>query len=184
MKILAQTLNIKRGEVAIATWLIEQVRPFPCIRSTCGSLEWSHFDGIYGHHGRPAEGLGNSYRAMLLAPGINPPKDWNRTHLAGYEGNGGTFSIRGRDMGEISIEYGFGEFDHRVRVRGFEKPTPGEYEFLKSKVIPGIKSYTKTFAEDLREYARNAVIERMQLCCDGAIQEIEELRSKIKEAKF
>lgn len=182
------TIATKKGEQQVTRWLVEQDHPFPRINLTGGlRAEWENAGGLVGKYGKKPEGIGTSYRCHLLAEGVTPPKDWNRTHLAGFKHrpgpygtpeitNPGTIIYRGRDMGELNITIdpsrGYGvSFDGSL--------TRTEHDMLMEQVVLHLEEFIADHSMALKEAAVAAIRERLESEIAEAEQKIAALKASI-----
>lgn len=176
-------LTLKKGSTVKTRWLVERVRPFPDLERAY-SLEWRNHGGIMPQYGT-TQGHPERYRAALLAEGITPPaENWDRTHLAGFDGNPGSFALRGQDLGEVSAEdlnLEHPEWD-TFRVRGYNPPTPGEREFLRAQVSPALHAFILANRDGLRDAAADALRRCMEDRISRARAQLAELEAMIPAA--
>lgn len=185
------TISTKKGEQQITRWLIEQDHPFPCINLTGGlRTEWENAGGLVGRYGKKPEGIGTSYRCHLLAEGVTPPKDWNRTHLAGFKHqprgyntpevtNPGTIVYRGRDMGELEIRIDpFRGFGYNFGSKGM---TRTEHDMLMEQVVPHLKAFITEHRATLKAAAVATIRKRLESEIVEAEQKIATLKASIPD---
>ena len=164
------TINIttKKGEIQLSRWIITQSHPHPDTHGFSGNIDWRNGGGLFPEYGRPAQGIGHTYRCNLTIPQDEIPDNYNREQFAGfvpYVGYGkptpppnpGTLTIRGRDLGEMTIEikegHGWPEGYAEISVRGNERPTPQEREIIKREIVPHLIDYIKRNAAELHSEA-------------------------------
>jgi hypothetical protein len=169
-KIITINISPKKGESVELRFLVEQSHPYPRINANAGTLKWDNTGGLLGKYGSPASGIGEAYRAELLAPG-DVPENHNRTHYAGFRHNpggykslevvnAGTFALRGKDLGEMSIHFNNGSAN--INVRGFEAPSSSEREFIRENIIPALATFINANKEDLRADALEKIKARLK----------------------
>jgi len=187
------TISTKKGEQQITRWLIEQDAPIPRINLTGGlRAEWENAGGLIGRYGKKPEGIGTSYRCHLLAEGVTPPKNWNRTHLAGFKHqpggyntqevtNRGTIIYRGRDMGELDIMIDPSRaFDVTFKTyNGFNGAlTRTGHDMLMEQVVPHLKAFITEHRATLKAAAVATIRERLE----SEIVETEQKIAALKES--
>lgn len=191
MKTLASinqtALNVspKKGEYVRLRFLIKQSHPHPDIHGATGRLAWRNAEGLFAQWNRPAEGIGAKYYCDLLAEGVEPPTDYNRTHFAGYEGNPGSFSLRGKDIGELQIQIELRQAPFHttyatIRVRGFDTPTPTERDFINREIVPFLQAHIEANRDALREQARAEIMAAMRAKVAEAREQLAELEEQIE----
>ena len=182
---------MKKGEQQITRWLIEQDAPIPRINLTGGlRAEWENAGGLVGRYGKKPEGIGTSYRCHLLAEGVTPPKNWNRTHLAGFKHrpgpygtpevtNPGTIVYRGRDMGELEIMIDpFCGFGYNFGNKGM---TRTGHDMLMEQVVPHLKAFITEHRATLKAAAVATIHERLESEIVEAEQKISTLKASIPD---
>ena len=182
------TISTKKGEQQITRWLIEQDAPIPHINLTGGLCAgWENAGGLIGRYGNKPEGIGTSYRCHLLAEGVTPPKNWNRTHLAGFKHqpggyntqevtNPGTIVYRGRDMGELEIMIDpFRGFGYNFGNKGM---TRTGHDMLMEQVVPHLKAFITEHRATLKAAAVATIRERLE----SEIVETEQKIAALKES--
>lgn len=171
MNITEISINTKKGETQKLRFLVVQEIPFPDIEGACGSIRWRNFGGLFPQYGSKATGLGSKFYCYLLAPG-DVPEDYSRRHFAGYEGNPGTMTFRGKDLGEMTIHFDNNPTWQDIKVRGFDRATGSEREAITELVIPQLKAFIDANKAALRE-------EAIAKCKANFTGRISELRKQI-----
>jgi hypothetical protein len=185
-KILSLTLEPKKGQPVNTRWLVELEQPYPDYESSGTRLSWRNHGGLLSSYNSPAV-TPETYRANLILPTGDLPQDYNRTHFAGYEGNPGTFSLRGSDLGEIRAEirpaprHLGGEAWVSFQVRGFNSPTPGEHAWLEANVVPALRAFIAEHRDELRQDAAERLSAHLAGMMDRLKEEAEKLAAKIPE---
>ena len=185
------TISTKKGEQQITRWLIEQDAPIPHINLTGGLCAgWENAGGLIGRYGNKPEGIGTSYRCHLLAEGVTPPKNWNRTHLAGFKHqpggyntqevtNPGTIVYRGRDMGELEIMIDpFRGFGYNFCNKGM---TRTGHDMLMEQVVPHLEGFITEHQATLKAAAVATIHERLESEIVEAEQKIATLKASIPD---
>lgn len=176
-------ITLKKGATIKTRWLVERVRPFPDL-DRAYALEWRNHGGTLPQYGS-TQGHPERYRAAMLADGGTPPaENWDRTHLAGFDGNPGSFTFRGNDLGEVSAEdinLEHPEWD-TFKVRGYNAPTPGEHEFLRAQVSPALHAFIRANRDGLRDAAADALRRCMEGRISRARAQLAELEAMIPAA--
>lgn len=181
MKIASITITPKKGESVTLRFLVVQSIPYPDIASNGGRLEWRNDGGLFPRYYNPASGIGENYHCYCLADGITPPEDYNRTHFAGYDGKPGAFLLRGKDIGELTINLGsYAE----IKVQGFNTPTPGEREFITAQIVEPLRAFIAVNKAALKEEAVVKITAQMRERVATARKEIDRLEAMINTAKF
>jgi hypothetical protein len=182
----------KKGECVKTRWLIWQERPFPCIRAEGGALAWSNMEGLLGKYGSKPTGLGSRYKCHLLTPEGDIPEDYNRTHFAGFSHrpgpygtpeviNPGTFALRGKDLGEITVKIGSDPQYPDIKVRGFDSPSASERDFIKAQIVPFLMEAINANAASLRKQALAYVSKRLTGELAEKSKELESLEKMIPQ---
>lgn len=175
----------KKGECVRLQFLITQSRPHPDIAGHTGRLAWRNAEGLFPAWNNPASGIGQKYYCHLLAEGVEPPEDYNRTHFAGYEGNPGSFALRGKDIGELQIIIDIRDSPWAsncadIKVRGFDRPTPSEREFINAQIVPFLEKHIQEHREALREQARAEIVAAMREQVARAREELAAVEDQIE----
>lgn len=126
----------------------------------------------------------------LCAEGVTPPKNWNRTHLAGFKHqpggygtpevtNPGAIIYRGRDMGKLEIRIdpfrGFG------CIFGSKGMTRTEHDMLMEQVVPHLKAFITEHRATLKAAAVATIRERLESEIVEAEQKIATLKASIPD---
>lgn len=184
-------VTTKKGHTQKTRWLVVQDRPYPCLRADAGRLHWSNAGGLLGEYGSKPEGLGSRYKCYLLTPGGEVPEDYNRTHFAGYSHrpgpygapdvvNPGTIVLRGRDLGEMSVEFGNNPEYPGISVRGYGgSPTTSERDWIKAEIIPALRQFVADNAAAMRRGAIAAVEKRLTDELEEKRRELETLAAMV-----
>lgn len=170
----------KKGETQHLRFLIQQEIPYPDTEGFGGRIQWRNTGGLLPKHGAPATGLENSYRCLLLPDSGTPPATFNRTHLAGYENNPGTLTIRGKNLGEVTIT--IGDIWQTTRVCGFEKTTPSEEKVFAEWIYPPLREYIQEKKKSLHEDAVRRVEKNFEEKLTQLQSSLEELRRESQKA--
>lgn len=179
------TINVfpKKDETFLTRWLITQDIPYPCIGSNGSSIQWDNLGGLKANYGIKAQGIGERYYCYLLTPTGDIPESYNRTHFAGYKHqpggygtpeviNPGAIVYRGRDMGEMSVNFmGNPEYPD-IKVTGSDSPTAGERDFIKRQLVPFLAEFIATNHAGLREQAIERIKERMRTATAEARKQV------------
>lgn len=179
----------KKGECVRLRFLIKQSHPHPDIHSGPGRLAWRNGEGLFSSYNQPAQGIGAKYYCYLLAEGVEPPTDFNRAHFAGYDGNPGSFALRGKDIGELSIQLEsrttpYAQDWATIKVRGFDNPTPSEREFIEAQIVPFLREHIKANRAALREQAHAEIVANMRAKVARAREELATLEEQIDNIKI
>jgi hypothetical protein len=149
----------RKGLKVKTRWIVEQDRPYP----TAERGRWRQGGGWFSEAGEgPGDGeergTPRHYTASLLAEGVEPPEDWNRTHLAGYRTYSpggdkgaplpGSVTLRGNDLGEMTVSWEADKTQYAtITVRGYAgRCTAAEHGWIAAHILPGLVA----FAEDNR----------------------------------
>lgn len=149
MKTTQLSVSTKKGEAQSLRFMIVQEIPYPDIDGTGSRLQWRNGGAFFPKYGAKFDGIGSRYHCYLLAAECeNPPEDWNRSHLAGYADyddktkvNGGTMTLRGKDLGEMSVYFGNNPGWPEIKVRGFDNPSTAEREVIEAQIVPGLLQF-------------------------------------------
>jgi hypothetical protein len=163
------TINIstKKGEIQLTRWIITQTHPHPDTEGHSGEIKWRNAENLFDRYNQPASGIGQCYQCSLTIPADEIPDNYDRTHFAGfvpYAGygkpanppNAGTFTIRGRDLGEVQIEIkeGSGWQNYTsCNVNGGDRPTPQEKEIIEKQIVPILRAIIERDAAELHAAA-------------------------------
>ena len=154
--IITIEISTKKGHAQKTQWEIWRDRVYPCIKGHSSSLlHWDNTEKLFPRYGSEASGLAPTYSAILLADNYTPEgAKENRQDYAGYEGNGGTITLRGLDLGETGAEIRAAS-PHcgayiSYKVRGYGETTEGERKFLDAQVSPVILAYVQKHAKSLK----------------------------------
>lgn len=179
---LTVTVHPKKGESIALRFLVVQGHPWPDLCSTCGQLAWRNYGGLFGQYNHPAEGIGATYHCYLLAENVEVPANFNRSHFAGYEGNRGSLTLRGRDLGELTVK--LDKWGDSLKVRGFESPTPTECDFIRAQIVPALKTFVAEHRGALLEQAREKIVRQMHSEISEARERLNELEEQINDIKL
>lgn len=148
-------------------WEIVQAHPYP----DHDRNGWRNHGGLIPRGSR----MPREFTACLLrADHAAQPLENSRQDHAGFDGNPGTFAIRGRDLGEVSAKSrvypGDVEPFWSFNVRGSESPTPGEREWLKEHVSPALSAFVAEHAAALE----SAAIDGFERACNRTLADLAE----------
>jgi hypothetical protein len=181
MTIVKLNLKLKKTETIDTRWSIIQKWPRPYIAGHGGSLQWSNYDGILRHHGSRPTGLEHSYRVDLMRSDQEEPDMKTMKGSAGYEGNPGSFDLRGSNLLAINATITQGQWAE-WHVRGGDTPKPGELEFLNTNVLPAILKAIETDKEALKAEAIACLSEHITNHLSEMVDEIVKLRAQMELA--
>lgn len=185
MKIHKFNISTKKGEIQTVRFLIQQCHPFPSIGGQGGSFKWENCGGLLAAYQSPASGIGRDFSCCLLAGGLAvPPTDWNRTHLAGYGGNGGTITLRGKDIGELSVKISLADYFPRINVRGFDKPSDCEREFIRAQIVPELEEFIRSNLDDLKAEAVGKIKAEFAKQLADTRQTLDAMEKQIEQASY
>lgn len=188
------TVSTKKGHTQETVWSLRQDRPFPDIEARGGGcMNWRNAGGVLPQFGRPAEGLPPKYTAALLRSDLAAAGErGNRLDHAGHVGYGatdrtpapGTIVYRGTDLGETTAEidvrpHGYGVL---YRVRGGDRPTPGEDVFLAAQVTPGLLAAVQRLRDKLYAEAVAAVRDQFARQLAEARESLAKLEAEAERA--
>jgi hypothetical protein len=193
MKTLKLTASTKKGETQNLRFLIQQDIPYPDIAGDCGRLAWRNAGGLFGQYGSPARGIGENYICSLLAdtaPDV-VPDDYNRTILAGYADyhdqtkiNGGTFKLRGRDLGEMTIKFEGNPDYQNIKVHGFDAPSTGERAAIAEFIVPALRQFITDNRAELKAEAVANIKARFSAELEDARIALKVLEDQAETATF
>lgn len=161
-------ITTKKGTTVTTTWGIQQARIYPDLECHGTRIKWRNTGGLFPKYpATKAVGLPAEYYAYLLRDDIPTPTHNIRMDFAGYDGNPGTFALRGVDLGEVSALIKESPWSSCVwEVRGRNSPTTGERDFLNLHVLPHLKAAILREAKALKAEAVDAlaasVMERLK----------------------
>ena len=186
MMICTIDIEPKKGAKQTLRFDVSQLHSWPDMEGFGSSFRWRNYGGIWSGYGKPATGLDSEYICYLLADGANDSSG-SRLNHAGYEGNGGTFALRGKDLGELAISlsgqsFKYGFYVSSVVVRGFEKPTDGERFFIEDKIAPSLGAFVEANKAQLLSEAVDRVEACLQDRLAGARESINTLSDEAEEA--
>lgn len=156
------SFETKKNNKVETIWGIRQNRPYPTVVGSCGTLKWENGGGLFPqwHPGEMEKpGIGGTYRCDLLRNDTDEHDMSTRVSSAGYDPRGdgkanpGTFALRGVDMGEMTIEFGNNPEWPEIRVRGFERPSPSERDFIKANIVKVLAAAVDAHRDELKEEA-------------------------------
>ena len=154
-------VNPAKGQSQITRWLVEMLTPYPDLSGP----EWRNAGTLLPRAGHPATAPYPTYMAFLLAEGVEPPEQYDRTHFAGYApkpggpANPGTIVYRGKDLGECSVELDRG-ITLRSRTGARSHPTPSEAAFLTDQVATPLRAFITTHRAALAHQAASKFAQR------------------------
>ena len=182
-------ISPKAGEKIQLRFAIEQDCPSPRIGSHSGSLRWENSERMFSGPFGPAAPLKQAYTCWLLKAGLNSlPEQWDLKSMAGYEGNPGSFKLRGNDIGLLRIEIELSQhtltYAQRTKVRNFESPTPGEGRYIYECIVPRLVDAIRRNRDALHHSAKQKVINKMRGEIAGARARLVQLEAEIQKATF
>jgi len=190
MKTIKMTVSTKKGEAQGLRFLVVQEIPFPSIGSG-GRLAWSNCGGLFPSYGPEAEGIGSKFICYLLAdpaPEIIPD-DYNRTIFAGYADyhdktkiNGGTFRLRGRDLGEMSLRFDGNPQFPEIKVSGFDRPSNSEREAIMKLICPALWQFITDHQAELKAEATAKLKARFAAELNAARKTLDALEAQAAQA--
>lgn len=191
MKIHTFTISTKKGDEQTLRFGVAQEVPYPDIEGNGSGLHWRNFGGLFGQYGSKAQGIGEKYYCYLLAPDVEIPDDYNRTHFAGYADyhdkskvNGGTMTFRGKDLGEMSIHFDANPHWQDIKVRGFERATGSEREAITSLIVPRLQEFIAANKAELRAEAIAKVKKTFSERIKSARASIDALENEAQTATY
>jgi hypothetical protein len=166
------TIQATKSSTLGTRWHVEQSRPYPHLSATYG-MDWMNTEQLFPRGGATAS-LPKHYRCHLLRSDLDPNNaTGDRNDFAGFspglvydpetgrraitETHPGTFSIRGRDMGEVSIEFGNNPEWPDIRLAISGTPSRAEREWIMERIVPQLRAYIATNAASLHREAVDAL---------------------------
>lgn len=177
-------ITTKKGHTVSTTWGVEQERVYPSL-TQAHSLRWQGDEAICGTYCTPPTGLPESYRFNLLRSDVVPDSEAlnSRANYAGYEGNPGTFELRGVSLGEMSGTFTSNPWPRfSLRVRGFEHPTGGERSFLEAAIAPALRAAVEANKAQLKAEAVAAVRLHVSTTCSDMRARLDKLERDMMKA--
>jgi len=181
MKTVSVVIEAKKGEKQTGRFLIDKAIPYPDIERG----RWRNSGGIFREYQEDIpRGIGNKYYCYLLAEGVTVKdgESYSRTSFAGYEDSPGAFTVRGKTLGEMTIELTPGDEYANIKVRGFDNPTTSERDLIKDQIIPQLQKFINENAEELKQQAFKKIAENLKGRISGARQELDELEKQAETA--
>jgi len=176
------TVETKKGAKQELLFDIRQQRPYPSIEKG-GCYRWRNGDGVFREYGNAPRGLSREYSAHLLRSDYTEENAaGNLKDFAGYEGAPGTVTLRGVDLGEMTIAINAnGEKPYvSAKVRGFNSPTPGERAWIEANIAPALVAFVEEHKAGLYLMAVGGVEQALQ---EGIAEGHKELAKLEVEAK-
>lgn len=169
------TVTTKKNTTTETKWDIVQERPYYCVERN----NWS---------GRNDEAIRRKiYKCNLLRSDMETNFD-NRKDFAGYEGNPGTITFRGNDLGEMSVileknrynnEY---SWDATICVRGYgNRATDSERAFVKAEIVPMLAKFIEANASELLQNAKQDYEKGLKKEIEYHREQLAKLEVKIPE---
>ena len=171
-------ITTKKGTTVTTTWGIQQARIYPDLECHGTRIKWRNTGGLFPKYpATNAVGLPAEYYAYLLRDDIAVPTHNNRKDFAGYDGNPGSFALRGVDMGEICATIKEAPWQScSWEVRGSDHPTAGERAFLDEHVLPHLKAAILREAKTLKAEAVDAI-------AASVVQRLKEAQASLDECE-
>jgi len=192
MKTTQFNISTKKGETQTLRFVVTQEIPFPDIEGNGSGLRWRNFGGLFKNYNGEVKGIGSNYICHLLAPG-DVPEDYNRTHFAGYADyhdktkvNGGTMTVRGRDLGEMTIHFEDREHwnSETIKVNGYNSPSNGERQVIAQLVLPPLREFIAANKAALREEAIAKIKARFAEQIKATRSHVDALEAQIETATY
>lgn len=187
MHIAIITVSPRKGESVRTQWELYRERPFPSIDGgSC--FRWRNGGGVFPEFGNPGGQIKDEYSAFLLRDGfVEGEREHTRHDYAGYDGAPGTLTLRGRDLGEMSLKVNLWGREHSgfncmPRVRGFDIPSPGESDWIRESILPGILDYIRANRADLYREAVDGIADTLAERVEHMRQAAAELETGAAEA--
>jgi len=195
MKMTTFQISTKKGESQTVRFLVSQEHPWPDFHSTGSSIQWRNTGGLFPAYQQPAVGLGSRYYCYLTVPGIEIPEGWNRTHLAGfthrpgpygspYVTNPGTITLRGKDLGEMTVYFGNNPEWPDIKVRGHDAPSSSERDFIKAQIVPALRDFITANKDELKQEAIAAVKAAFAKSIKAARSELDAMEKQVETAVY
>lgn len=181
----------KKGCPVVTLWGIRQVPVYPIFDTGCGELRWCNCEGLMTRHGEPlVAGLREWYVCDLLRSDAEEHDISNRRCHAGYveydramcRGNPGTFSLRGEDLGEMSVNFNGNPLWPSINVRGFGTPTPGERTFIIREICCWLQAHIDENKAQLKAEAIAETREAARKRIEGARARLDKLEAEMTAA--
>lgn len=185
------TVETKKGTKQETRWSIVQEKPYPSLSIECGRAVWRNGGGIFGQYGSPAAGIGSKYYCNLLkADYSDATSEDNRKDYAGFNGNAGTITLRGRDLGETQVKLDIypntcnagKEYYADIKVNSNDNPSTAERAFIEAQIVPELRAYITAHAAELKADAVNAIRQRVAAEIDETRRELVELEAEAMAA--
>ncbi len=195
MKLTSFNISTKKGESQTVRFLVSQEHPWPDYSSNGSSIDWRNTGGLFSAYQQPATGLGSRYYCYLTTPGIEIPEGWNRTHLAGFSHrpgpygtpevvNPGSITLRGKDLGEMTVYFGDNPEWPDIKVRGHDAPSSSERDFIKAQIVPALLEFIAANREELKAEAVAAVKASFAKKLGEARAELDAMEKKAETAVY
>lgn len=171
-------ITTKKGTTVTTTWGIQQARIYPDLECHGTRISWRNTGGLFPQYpATKADGLPAEYYAYLLRDDIQTPTHNNRNDFAGYDGNPGTFALRGVDLGEVNATIKVSPWASCLwEVRGSDRPTTGERDFLNLHVLPHLNAAILREAKTLKAEAVDAI-------AASVVQRLKEAQASLDECE-
>lgn len=175
-------LTPKQGVTENATFGITQSRPYPRLDSR---IEWANDDRVlFRSYGSDPTGLAEKYHVSLLTPEGPWNADTRGSH-AGFDGNPGSLTYRGHDLGELTAEvsrcHGDGWW-FQWRVDGQYPGSQSVRDYLTKQVEPAITKAIEDGADTLKQDAIRSIKAHMAQTIKEAREAIDEAAKQADEA--
>lgn len=190
MRTIQLEVSTKKGDLQKLRFLVVQEIPFPCVGGQTSTLAWVNYEGLFSSYGNKAQGIGETYKCYLLADTAPEEigEDYNRNHFAGYKpyrsygqpeapANGGTLTVRGKDLGEMSITFAHGFDWPTIRVNESCAPSATESEVIKAQIVPPLVKFIK----DNRAFLKACAITRIKAQFARKLREAREQLDKLEK---
>lgn len=195
MKTTTFNVSTKKGESQAVRFLISQEHPWPDYHSTGSKIEWRNTGCVFESYQHPAEGIGSRYYCYLTMPDVEIPEGWNRTHLAGFSHrpgpygtpevvNPGTITLRGKDLGEMTVYFGSNPEWPDIKVRGHDAPSSSERDFIKAQIVPHLLEFIAANRDELKQEAVAAIKAAFAKCLQSARADLDAMETKAETAVY
>jgi len=167
------TITTKKNVTVDTKWSVVLERPY-------------HYIERNGWSGRNDSAITRrAYKCNLLRSDIETNFDTRKDH-AGWDGNPGSITFRGNDLGEMTLtiernspNHPKGAWGFYASVRGFERTTKTENDFIETEILPKLSKFIEENANGLFSDAKELYESCLKREVENARKMLAELESKI-----
>jgi len=176
-KIIGITVETKKGASQLTRWLFSV---YPSAMPRFDNGRWTDEGHVISQYGN-ARGFSVQYAFNLAAESFTLENaEGNRKDYAGYDGNTGTITYRGQDIGEMTVKFNdaskWGISNPDISVNGVSRPSESVGKFIEDQIASNLRKIVEANIKEFRLACVKVAKERMG-------ERVKELQEELTQAK-